>query len=193
MTKEQLIELIKQGENETVEFKSDLRDPILLSKYIGSFANNRGGQIIVGIKEPLEIIGCDTQKLHKILERTRTILKPTPNITSEIVMVENKEVFIINIEKSDEMVFSAGSVFQRTGEQIQPMSNQDIKLKLTSISSDSKSLETLAIAIERQSKTIDELREEIKNSNSWKTKLRDNFISGLIGAILGVILTLLLR
>ncbi len=90
------------------------------------------------------------------------------------------------------MIFSAGSVFQRIGEQIRPMTAEEIKLKLITISSDSNSIETLANSIEKQSQTINELREEIKNSNSWKTKLRDNFLSGLVGAILGLVLTLLI-
>jgi ATP-dependent DNA helicase RecG len=193
MTAEQLIEKINQGESETFELKADLRDPILLSKIIGSFANNKGGQIVVGVREPIEIVGVDTERIQSIIERARTALKPIPNINTEVIAIDNKNVFIINVEKSNEMVFSAGSVFQRIGEQIRPMTAEGIKLKLTTISSSSKSLDVLANTIEKQSKTINELRDEIKNSNSWKSKLRDHFISGIIGAILGAIITLLIN
>ena len=192
MTAEQLIEKIKQGENETFELKADIRDPLLLSKLIASFSNNKGGQIVIGVREPIEIVGADTNRLLNMVERAKTALKPTPKFSTKVVTVDNKELLVIDVEKSNEIVFAAGSVFQRIGEQIRPMTAEEIKVKLTKISSDSSSLTTLANAIEKQSQTIDELREEIKNSNSWKTKLRDNFISGLIGAILGLILTLLL-
>jgi predicted HTH transcriptional regulator len=192
MTPEQLIQKIQQGENETFELKADIRDPLLLSKLIGSFSNNKGGQIVIGVREPIEIVGTDTNRLLNMVERAKTALKPLPKFTTKVVTVDNKELLVIDVEKSNEIVFAAGSVFQRIGEQTRPMTAEEIKLKLTTISSDSNFLTTLANAIEKQSHTIDELREEIKNSNSWKTKLRDNFISGLIGAILGLVLTLLL-
>jgi predicted HTH transcriptional regulator len=192
MTAEQLIEKIKQGENETFELKADIRDPLLLSKLIASFSNNKGGQIVIGVREPIEIVGVDTNRLLNMVERAKTALKPTPKFSTKVVTVDNKELLVIDVEESNEIVFAAGSVFQRIGEQIRPMPAEEINVKLTKISSDSSSLTALAIAIEIQSQTIDELREEIKNSNNWKTKLRDNFISGLIGAILGLVLTLLL-
>jgi len=192
MTAEQLIEKIQQGENETFELKADVRDPILLSKLIGSFSNNKGGQIVIGVREPIEIVGVDTNRLLNMVERAKTALRPSPKFTTEVVSVDNKELLVIDVEQSNEIVFAAGSVFKRIGEQTRPMTAEEIKLKLTTISSDNNSLTTLANAIEKQSQTIDELREEIKNSNGWKTKLRDNFISGLIGAILGLVLTLLL-
>lgn len=42
MTVDQLIEKIKQGENDTFELKAEIRDPLLLSKLIASFSNNKG-------------------------------------------------------------------------------------------------------------------------------------------------------
>ena len=106
--------------------------------------------------------------------------------------LNSHELFIINVEKSSEIVFSAGSVYQRIGEQIRPMTAEEISSKLKIISSDSNSLKALANAIEKQSQTIAELREEIRTSNSWKTKLKDQIVGGIIGALLGLGLTLLL-
>lgn len=127
-----------------------------------------------------------------MVEKAKTTLSPIPKLSTNILTVDNKELLVIDVEKSNEIVFSAGSVFQRIGEQIKLMTAEEIKVKLTKISNDSSSLTTLAYAIEKQSQIIDELRIEINNSNSWKSKLIDNFISGLIGAILGFVLTLLL-
>src|SRR5690606_37128664 len=140
-----------------------IRDPLLLSKLIGSFSNNKGGQIVIGVREPIDIVGTDTNRLLNMVERAKTALKPLPKFTTKVVTVDNKELLVIDVEKSNEIVFAAGSVFQRIGEQTRPMTAEEIKLKLTTISSDSNSLTTLANAIEKQSHTIDELREEIKN------------------------------
>ena len=95
MTSDQLIEKIKQGENETFELKAEVRDPLLLSKLIGSFANNKGGQIVIGVREPIEIVGTDANRLLTIVDRARTALKPTPNFTTEIITVDNKELLLL--------------------------------------------------------------------------------------------------
>lgn len=191
MNSERLKEKIIKGENETFELKEDIRDPLILSNLISAFSNNLGGQIVIGVREPIEIIGTDTDKLQKMVGFAKLELKPLPDLTSQIVTIDNKKVFVIDIKKSDRIVFSAGSVFQRIGDQIRPMNAEVIKSKLTKLTSDDKSLSTLAIAIEKQSQTINDLREEIKNSNSWKSKTKDNLISGIIGALLGLVLTLL--
>jgi predicted HTH transcriptional regulator len=193
MTSEQLIEKIQQGENETFELRTDIRDHLLLSKLIGAFSNNKGGQIVFGVREPIEIVGTDTKRLINMVERAKTILKPNPKLTTEIITVNNKELFVIEIEKSNEIVFAGGSVFQRIEKDTRPMPLGEIKFKLKTISSNNNSLSILANSIEKQSLIIDELREEINISNSWRTKLRDNFISGLIGAILGFLASLLIK
>lgn len=39
---------------------------------------------------------------------------------------------------------------------------------------------------------IEELQEELRKSSSWKVKLKDYFVGGIIGAILGFVLSKLL-
>src|SRR5690606_38473692 len=128
MTPEQLIQKIQQGENETFELKADIRDPLLLSKLIGSFSNNKGGQIIIGVREPIDIVETDTNRLLNMVERAKTALKPLPKFTTKVITVDNKELLVIDVEKSNEIVFAAGSVFQRIGEQTRPMTAEEIKL-----------------------------------------------------------------
>jgi predicted HTH transcriptional regulator len=191
MTSEELIEKIKQGENEKFEIKERITDAILMSRLISSFANDEGGQIVIGIREPFEIIGCNISSVLNIVEQTKSSLKPTPNFSTEIIPINGKDVVVVDVEKSNDLVFSAGSLYQRVGGQTLLMNSQEIKQKLSSITKTS-SLDEVSSAIEKQSRMIDRLHEEIKNSNNWKTKLQDHFISGIIGAILGAILAMLL-
>ncbi len=37
--------------------------------------------------------------------------------------------------------------------------------------------------------TIDELEESLRESNSWRSKLGDYMVGGLIGAVIGILLT----
>lgn len=90
-----------------------------------------------------------------MVEKAKTTLSPIPKLSTNILTVDNKELLVIDVEKSNEIVFSAGSVFQRIGEQIKLMTAEEIKVKLTKISNDSSSLTTLAYAIEKQSQIID--------------------------------------
>lgn len=192
ITPDFLIEKIGQGENEKFELKADIKDPIVLSKLIGSFANNQGGQIVVGVREPFEIVGVDIKKLIDIIERTKTTLKPTPKIQTETLTIDNKNILLINVDKSEDLVFSGGSVYNRVGDFSRPMVSEEIKEKITNFAAENNSLTSIAEAIERQSKTISELIDQIEFSNNWKTKLKGYLIGGAIGAILGGLVTILL-
>jgi len=52
--------------------------------------------------------------------------------------------------------------------------------------------ERLIEVVTEQTKRIEELQEEVSKSNSWKSKTFDYLLGGLVGAILGLILTLAL-
>ena len=54
MTKEQLIHIIKEGENETVEFKQAFSKAIF--ETIVAFSNNTGGKILIGIDDSGNVI-----------------------------------------------------------------------------------------------------------------------------------------
>ena len=43
------INIIKQGENETVEFKKNFDDRVIIS--LNAFANSKGGKVFVGIQD----------------------------------------------------------------------------------------------------------------------------------------------
>ena len=47
--KEEILELIKQPENESVEFKAVLPPSRVIAKIIASFANTEGGYLILGV------------------------------------------------------------------------------------------------------------------------------------------------
>ena len=58
---------------------------------------------------------------------------------------------------------------------------------------DNTSVEALSQAIEKQSDTINGLRDDIKRYKRWYIILRDNAISGIIGAVIGVVIGYLLK
>jgi len=182
--------IIQTGESEFIEFKSVLRDPVILARQISAFANKQGGLVLVGIREPIEIVGCKINQLEKVLERAKSIVKPLPKIEFASYTIDNKEIGLIKIEKSDEIVFASGGIFERIGDATIAMNSQSIKNKLIQLKSPVTN-ESIATALEQQTKIIEELREEIKSSNSLKNKIKDYLIGGIIGAIIGLLLTLI--
>lgn len=72
MSLESILNLILSGESEVLELKTSLRDPGLLARLISSFANNKGGKIIIGVKESGEIVGVARTITEKIFNSAIT-------------------------------------------------------------------------------------------------------------------------
>ncbi len=138
----------------------------------------------------MEIIGCDRSLVTKLFERAKSLLKDKPNTTLEFYDFDGKEIAIINVSKSDSLVFSAGGVYRRLGGSTMIMSVGEIKNKINiSVGQVNfeNNIENLSRAIENQSRIISELQNEIRESGHWKSKMKDYFIGGVIGAILGLL------
>ncbi len=194
MDRQQIEALLIGGETQKVEFKAILRDHFILANLIGGFANSDGGNILIGIREPMEVIGCEKKLVTKLYERASAILKPRANSTLTFYNFDHKEIAIIEVSKSNNLVFSAGGVYRRTGESTMLMSVGEIKNKISvsigQINSENN-IESISKAIGNQSKIISELQSEIKESGNWKNKSKDYLIGGIIGAILGLLATIL--
>jgi len=101
-----LLQRIKDGENETLEFKSEWTEPIKIAKVMTAFANTNGGSILFGIGNNREIFGVskkneDLEKLkQQILNCGSHNIKPalTPKIIDHI-MVDGKLVIEVVIEE----------------------------------------------------------------------------------------------
>lgn len=54
--------LILQGESEVLEFKKTITHPARIARTLVSFANTRGGQILVGVQDDGSICGVDPEE-----------------------------------------------------------------------------------------------------------------------------------
>jgi len=57
MEEKELLELISQGESQTLEFKRSLATEDKIVEELASFANTSSGTVIVGVRDSGEIIG----------------------------------------------------------------------------------------------------------------------------------------
>jgi len=183
---------LRQGEGNTVEFKTQLRDPALMARLIAAFANAMGGSILVGISEPAAVVGVSVAAVAKTLEEARKHLHPSVPASVHEVEFDGKPVAIVQVPPSDTPVASDGSFFVRTGAAARAMAPDDLARKLSE-ASQPFDIADLARAISEQTATIEGLERQLSKSNSLRSKLQDYIVGGAIGAILGFLLSLVLR
>lgn len=98
-----LEELIFKGENEEVDFKQTISDPYKIAKTISSFANTKGGKILVGVRDDKTITGADPEEEKYLLE-TAADFYCSPPIDLEYEEIEDEEeektVLIVSIKES---------------------------------------------------------------------------------------------
>ncbi len=103
MKMHKLEKLIFKGENEEVDFKQTISNPYKIAKTISSFANTRGGKILVGVKDDKTISGIDPEE-EKYTLQTAADFYCDPPIHLEYEEVEDEEeertVLIVNIKES---------------------------------------------------------------------------------------------
>ena len=98
-----LIDEIKNGESQNIEFKQVLPDKSeTYIKTLVAYANTSGGKLIIGVEDKTgEIIGVDEADIPKLSDRISNVLADTvapqiiPSITTAVI--DGKTVMIVEI------------------------------------------------------------------------------------------------
>ena len=64
MTKTELLEMIKNGENSGLEFKRDTIDNRALAKELVALSNLQGGRVLLGVEDDGGVIGVTRDRLE---------------------------------------------------------------------------------------------------------------------------------
>ena len=118
----QLINLLKQGEGEKLEFKQGVSN---ITHDICAFLNTQGGTILVGINDQGEITSAKKTYKQKISDLLAGI-DPVPQATIETIKINKKEILIVKIAKSDKLHSVGNRIYIRLGSNNRPLSTQEI-------------------------------------------------------------------
>jgi ATP-dependent DNA helicase RecG len=100
ITQNTLQQLISQGENSQVEFKSAAVRPEAVAREITAFANYQGGILLIGVEDDGTISGVSKPNLEEWLANiTRHNIIPALNLQTEAIEMQGKTVFAVKIPK----------------------------------------------------------------------------------------------
>ena len=129
MNSNQLIkDLLKQGENEQLEFKESVRKDIV-GKVICSFLNQQGGYLLIGVSDDKKVIGIqDAQKWKQELEYyLLNEIAPEAPVMVSIETHQKKELLLIKVWPGSKQPYVfGGSIYYRHGERTVQASSRQI-------------------------------------------------------------------
>ena len=99
-----LIDLLKQGEGESLDFKQKITSLDKIAKTICSFANTRGGIILVGVKDDRSLTGIDPEEEKFMLEQAaQNYCKPEiPLYFEEIEEEDDLVILKVKVNESSQ-------------------------------------------------------------------------------------------
>ena len=112
--------VIGQPEGETLEYKAVLPPSKNIAQLISAFANSSGGCIVLGALDSGNIIGLSSDfHANIIVNKAIESLNPRPSVQHQYVGYQNKNLYIIQIDKSDKLVFLEEGFYKRHGNSTQ--------------------------------------------------------------------------
>ncbi len=103
MDADQVLELIKMGEDSKTQFKEDFHSPDRLAQEMVAFSNAQGGKIIIGVSDFGEIKGLSSKDIHRLNQLISNVasnnINPPINPLTEIIKLQNEKILIIEVKK----------------------------------------------------------------------------------------------
>jgi len=102
MNAQEIIDLIRNGESSTTQFKPDVSNSESIAQEIVAFANSKGGKILVGVDDKTgNIVGVEFRDIQRINNLVATAandhVKSPVYVQSETIQIENKRIILITV------------------------------------------------------------------------------------------------
>ncbi|MCF0048737.1 ATP-binding protein [Dyadobacter sp. LJ53] len=102
MQEKSIIQIIKEGEGLTTEFKRTIDSAFKIAKTLVSFANTSGGSLLIGISDAGAILGVASElaELKKLEIATSKLIEPKLTIGIKSILLDGKKVLQVEIDES---------------------------------------------------------------------------------------------
>lgn len=191
--KEEIVNLISQGDNDRIEFRHHSGGPNLLGKIISSFANASGGKLILGVNNKGKIVGCKKGDVMDTFNKSKEKLIPCPIVSIEFIEIDKKVLAIISIEKNQKIISSSLGVFKRINNSEEIMVTEEIKRKqLNAVTKDEikDTVGEMAQQISQLTITLEDTIQRYRSQNKLSRKIIEWIACGIIGIVLSMLIHL---
>lgn len=119
---EELSTLIGKLEDESLDYKAVLPPARNVARIISAFANTNGGFLILGVvvnDSEVTVHGLSTDfRAIPITQKAISLLSPEPRVEYKYITHNQKQLFIIQVEKSDTKIVFENEVYIRKGREV---------------------------------------------------------------------------
>lgn len=205
LSADQVGALLRSPESDSLEFKTDLKDPGQAARLISAIANSGGGRIVVGASPGKGPVGLENpDRTRQLIDRAALAIEPSvpltfhevavdglPLIVADLDPVGNRGPFIppdgaiVRRNRQGTPVPLAGSEVIRAFSQVEPANTALGQLSEDVVGEMNRRLAGME-------STIDKGFKDAARDRSWKVQLFGWIVSGIIGAAIGVLATALL-
>lgn len=120
--------IIGQKQSDTLEFKAVLPPSKSMAQLISSFANTKGGYIILGVSDNSEINGLSEDfHANSITHKALDLLTPMPKVSYEYTSYKGKKLYVVEVAKSTSPIYLEGKIYQRIGATTKLLNPVEIK------------------------------------------------------------------
>ena len=104
MNRNQLDDLIEQGEHTRLEFKRHLSSAQRIARTLSAFANTSGGTLLIGVADNGKILGVPSEfrEVSKVEDATDKFIEPALTVSYKTLSPDGRTVLIVTVSESDE-------------------------------------------------------------------------------------------
>lgn len=123
MNKEQIIEIIRCGENSRVQFKEHFTTQKQMAEELAAMANAKGGMIIIGCKDKTgEIVGLSYEEVQEASRQmgntAQEHVRPTIYLQTETILVsEDRSILVVHVDEGVNKPYKnlSGDIYVKQG------------------------------------------------------------------------------
>lgn len=104
-SKENLFNMIEEGEHVQQDFKYAISDSRKIARSISAFANNRGGRLLIGVKDNGNLAGVKSEEEFYMIEQAAELYCiPPQKVENTVYTYSGKCVLVASVSPSDKLV-----------------------------------------------------------------------------------------